>query len=130
MWCLLSYYLMILTSAELNEQTLLSHTTEMSSETECCCLFPPTWSSYFFSASQWTLQENAEHKIGMMVSDTLLTFVNGHIYWTVSFILYLIYKTFWKLAVVLESATKWSLFCWVCQIELCIYTYLCIYICI
>jgi len=46
----------------------------------------------FFQHLSEPLQENAEHKIDMMVSDSLLTFVNGHIYWTVSFILYSVKK--------------------------------------
>jgi len=58
----------------------------MGNGTESCCLFPHTHDHpVFFHHFNEPLQENAEHKSDMMVSDLLLTFVNGHIYWTVSF---------------------------------------------
>ena len=64
----------------------------MGNGTEHCCLFPHTHDHpdypIFFQHLNEPLQENAEHKTDMMVSDSLLTFVNGHIYWTASFTLY------------------------------------------
>jgi hypothetical protein len=64
----------------------------MGNGTERCCLFPQTHDRphhpIYFQHLNEPLQENAEHKNDMTVSDSLLTFLNGHhIYWIVSFAL-------------------------------------------